>query len=359
MGGYYCSPCDVYQEMKAYTNNYSKFPIKMTQNYSQYHDGTMHYQNDEDDDDDYSCTTHLRRLKKWCPHNQYRQSYTEDDQQTICEITSNIDVQTEHKSSYRDSATKTKSTCSTLAQTSEEKCISTTTLGCAHFSDLPSDEMLENTKTKLNRSSCRLRQEKSCNTLPDYDYERGHSYESTKRKLKRGKQAFETKQNKRLCNSEVEYKSKNVDMFNSAPVDVVDGRSSCELLYSVESTETTTYKSDNNFIVDGLTSFISNLLKAPVVEEVQYNDFKKYNEHSSPVLKKKQSYAECYSNYTPESHSTETKIIWNGHKKYIRSSGARRKRRHSDAGNGLRLRCQVLVLALFVVGLYFLNSFVN
>lgn len=335
MSGCYCQPCDVYHEKSPSINDCSKLPRKMYKLYNEESNPSL--------EDDYPYTMQVRKLKTWCPHGTNVEYSDHRTCPRICEIPTNYSPHVDCKCTCRDS--ETKNTCSSLAQTSEEKCISTTTLAYSNFDDM---SIIHN---------CFLRENKSCNTLTDYDDERKQVYGNERKKHKRSKEPGRRHYSNsehgrhRSHHSSKEYKRRYIDdneIGKSEPDD--DDYDSDP--YSVNSAETITSRSEGNYVAGGVTNFINDLFR-PTLDETLVKPKTLKKKHcsleSSPSL---------HANYSTESHKADTKILWSGSKKYRKTDGRKRKKlRH--ASNSSPMGYQLLVLLLFFFGMYFFNSFIK
>lgn len=340
----YGQPCDVYEERYPYINDSKKLRSRMYMIYS-----NSQEESDPPEENNYPYTRQVRRLKTWCPHHTNQLFTDHRSSSMIYEIPTNYCPHID----CRDIVTETKIKCSSSSQTCEEKCISTTTL---------SQSTSQQKDLLMDSNSCYLRENKSCNTLADYDDEkeqfcRHHSNCKARDSAELIYSENHCKQRRqRRPHSIREYKKRIIDnsekcMHSSEPDDADDVYRTSDVC-SINSDETADSKGENHCIVDDMINFISGLLKPSVFVSA----------NNSMKLKKKCHCVafspDLYEIYSRENHKADTKIPWSGSNKH-RNTDPRKSRRHRNAQNRPPVMCQLCTFLLFFVGMYFFNSFVT
>lgn len=362
MSGYYWQPCDVYDvypsrrhepaAARPLTSLYSSSDRK--------HDGVI---------PNYSYAVQESRLKRWFAdepgHTQLamdRTSYFRND------LSPNLNLQTVFKRSFRDNSTAVKSTCSSLVQTCNEKSVSTSALVYSKTADFASETDSISSyicaRVEVASSCCSLRKEKSSNTLPEYKDGSEEQQIKCSIQIRRHASDMETRPSG-YCNKNIRlYGSKihSSEKFILKPRQI-DTKESCKLC--------TTYSDDNamdgsesNSVVNSITSFIGRLFSSPIIQK--FNDTSGSIDSDGSLLSQKKESLRM-NNFTddfPEStNNAEGRVLWSAHERHRNTFGRNSRRRRKGFNREVMQRpvfsCQPMLLLLFLVGMYFLNSFVN
>lgn len=240
-----------------------------------------------------------------------------------------------------------------LLRNSEENCISTGT--CYRVTSYENTANYIRAKVEVSSSCCSLTKERSCNTPQDSESAVCEEESQLKCSIKIKRHSSDTGTQRRCHNStqSVVQGRQSSDVYQNDESIILKPRrtdtSESFSRYGKNYTSNADEECDGSSIVDGIINFLGNIIRSPIIEEVKQAAFGKSCYKKSEELKGKR---DC-------TNEDETKVIWSPHSKhdhYLR----KRKRPHNDRIKTVDMvYYRPLMLALFFITLYLLDSFVK